>query len=320
MSLPEQQSPTAPGPFFIVMNAGSGRTDADAREAAIREVLSAAHCMYRIWRVTDIRRLPEVARQVAQLAQQQQGTVVAAGGDGTINTVVQTVLDAGCPLAVLPQGTFNYFSRTHGIPLDTSEATRLLLEGRLQPVQVGLVNDRAFLVNASLGLYPKLLEKREEHKHIFGRSRLVALCSALFTLLTPPPQLLLTLEEGDASEVLHVATLMVDNNPLQLQEVGLPEEHAVRRGELAAIVVKARGVLQMFSVLAKAALGRLGEADTVSSFPFTRLTVRPLRRRRIKVATDGEVTWMTPPLVFKAAPHTLLLVVPPGGPTRGTPP
>lgn len=319
LSLPAEGTTTAPGPFFIVMNAGSGDKDAAIREAAIREVLSPAGCPYRIWRVTDIRRLAEVARQAVESAKRQQGTVVAAGGDGTINTVVQAVLDAGCPFAVLPQGTFNYFSRTHGIPVDTSEATRMLLNGTLRPVQVGLVNDRAFLVNASLGLYPKLLEKREEHKAVFGRSRLVAMFSAFVTLLTPPSQLVLTLEEGGDSEVMHVATLMVDNNPLQLQEVGLPEEHAVRQGELAAIVVKAKGVLQMLSVVAKAALGRLGQADTVSSFPFTRLTVKPLRRRRIKVATDGEVTWMDPPLVFKAAPHTLLLVVPPGGSTEGTP-
>jgi diacylglycerol kinase family enzyme len=56
---------------------------------------------------------------------------------------------------VLPQGTFNYFSRTHGIPLDTTDATRALLAGMIRPVQVGLLNDRVFLVNASLGLYPR---------------------------------------------------------------------------------------------------------------------------------------------------------------------
>lgn len=317
LSLSDEHTATAPGPFFIVMNAGSGGKDADSREAAIREVLSPAGRPYRIWRVTEIRRLPEVARQAVELAQQQHGTVVAAGGDGTINTVVQTVLDAGCPFGVLPQGTFNYFSRTHGIPVDTAEATRVLLHGALRPVQVGLVNGRAFLVNASLGLYPKLLEKREEHKQIFGRSRLVAMFSAFVTLLTPPPQLVLTLEEGGAAEEMHVSTLMVDNNPLQLQEMGLPEEHAVRHGELAAIVVKAKGVWQLFSVVAKAALGRLGQADTVYSFPFTRLTVKPLRRRRIKVATDGEVTWMVPPLAFSAAPNTLLLVVPLRGAAEG---
>ena len=54
-------------------------------------------------------------------------------------------------------------------------------------MQVGLLNDRPFLVNASLGLYPQLLEDREAFKQKFGRSRLVALWSGLVTLMRAAP-------------------------------------------------------------------------------------------------------------------------------------
>lgn len=311
MSLPPEQTVPTQGPIFVVMNAGSGDKDADSREAAIREVLSEAGRTYRLWRVTKSGYLPEVARQAVELARQQKGIVVAAGGDGTINAVANAVLASGCPFGVLPQGTFNYFCRTHGIPLDTAEATRLVLHGVVRPVQVGLVNDRLFLVNASLGLYPKLLENREAHKQKFGRTRLVAFFSALLTALTPPRQLVLTLEQRDEKIVIETSTLMVENNRLQLEEVGLPEASAVQLGQLALIVVKAKGVLQMLSLLIHAAMGRLGEADTVSSLSFTSLTVSPLRKRRIKVATDGEINWLLPPLLFRVAPHPLLLLVSP---------
>jgi len=311
LSLPPEQTVPTQGPIFVVMNAGSGDKDADSREAAIREVLSEAGRTYRLWRVTKSGYLPEVARQAVELARQQKGIVVAAGGDGTINAVANAVLASGCPFGVLPQGTFNYFCRTHGIPLDTAEATRLVLHGVVRPVQVGLVNDRLFLVNASLGLYPKLLENREAHKQKFGRTRLVAFFSALLTALTPPRQLVLTLEQRDEKIVIETSTLMVENNRLQLEEVGLPEASAVQLGQLALIVVKAKGVLQMLSLLIHAAMGRLGEADTVSSLSFTSLTVSPLRKRRIKVATDGEINWLLPPLLFRVAPHPLLLLVSP---------
>lgn len=300
-----------PSPIFIVMNAGSGDKDADGREAAIRDVLGRARHPFRLWRVSDSQNLAQVAREAVEQAEREQGVVVAAGGDGTINAVAQAALGARCLFGVLPQGTFNYFGRTQGIPLDTAEATRVLLKGVVRPVQVGLVNDRLFLVNASLGLYPKLLEKREVHKQRFGRTRLVAMFSALVTLLTPPPQLVLSLERKGEASIMHISTLLVENNRLQLQEVGLPEAGAVQRGELAAVAVEAKGVLQMLGVVLRAAFGRLRSAENVVSFPFTSLTVRPLRRNRIKVATDGEVTWMVPPLEFKAAPHALLLLIPP---------
>ena len=80
--------------------------------------------------------------------------MVAACGDGTINTVAQAALGSGCAFGVLPQGAFNYFSRTHGIPSDTAAALKVLLAGHCQPAQLGSVGDRAFLVNAILGLYP----------------------------------------------------------------------------------------------------------------------------------------------------------------------
>ncbi|MBJ6802543.1 NAD(+)/NADH kinase [Geomonas sp. Red259] len=292
------------------MNAGSGDRDADSREQVIAQVLSRAGRTFTLWRVGKSTGIADTAREAVRLARQQEGIVVAAGGDGTINTVAQEVLGTGCPFGVLPQGTFNYFGRSHGIPLDTAEAVETLVRGRLRLVQVGLVNDKVFLVNGSVGLYPRILEKREAHKQIFGRTRLVALLSALVTMLTPPPQLVLTLHGGDNPSMLHISTLLVENNPLQLEEVGLHESDAVQKGELAAVAVKAKGVWQMLGGLALAAMRRLRDSEKVVSFPFVQLTVRPLRRRRIKVATDGEVNWQVPPLVFKAVPHGLLLIVP----------
>src|SRR5690606_8101668 len=128
-------------------------------------------------------KLPAIASEVVALAAARSGIVVAAGGDGTINAVAQAALGSRCVLGVLPHGTFNYFCRTHGIPEDVELATRLLLAARVQPVQVGLVNDKVFVVNASIGMYPRLLEDRETFKRQYGRSRLVALWAAAMTML-----------------------------------------------------------------------------------------------------------------------------------------
>ena len=114
--------------------------------------------------------------------------VVGAGGDGTLNTVAAAVLGQGVPFGILPQGTFNYFGRRYGISQETEVALRAAAR-QVRPVQVGLLNDRPFLVNASLGLYPQLLEDREAFKQKFGRNRLVALWSGLVTLMRAPRQL-----------------------------------------------------------------------------------------------------------------------------------
>ena len=301
---------TFESPLFIVFNPGAGSRDAAATEATVRGILEQAGRPHAIWRVETPRQLPMLAQRAVDCARQQQGAVVAAGGDGTINTVAQAALNSGRPFGVLPQGTFNYFSRAHGIPLDTAEATRALLGGMVQRVQVGLINDRVFLVNASLGLYPKLLEDREAYKQQFGRRRLVALWAGVVTLLREHRPLRLRLEHAGKVRVLRTSTLVVGNNPLQLQQLGLPEAHAVQQGQLVAIAVRPIGPLSMCWLLLRGALGQLGDAANVVNFAFERLTVRPYGRRRIKVAMDGEVDWLDTPLVFQVAPHPLQLLVP----------
>ena len=161
-------------PLYVVLNAGSGKTDTETVARAIAAVFDEAGRTHEILRVDDPERLGDVAREAVTKAQKSGGIVVAAGGDGTLNTVAQATLASGCPFGVIPQGTFNYFGRTHGIASDAAEAARGLLNARVERVQVGLVNDHVFLVNASLGLYPQSLEDREEQKQRHGRSRMVA--------------------------------------------------------------------------------------------------------------------------------------------------
>ena len=78
-------------------------------------------------------------------------TVVAGGGDGTVNAVASVLVGTDKSLGVLPLGTFNYFARNLGIPVDLDGAARTLIEGRVAKVCVGDVNGRTFLNNASLG-------------------------------------------------------------------------------------------------------------------------------------------------------------------------
>src|SRR5690606_5437963 len=182
-------------------------------------------------------------------ARDQGGAVVAVGGDGTLSAVAQGVLDAGLPFGIVPQGTFNYFGRTYGISQDTEAAARALLAARPEPVQVGLVNDRLFLINASLGLYPQLLEDREAYKKRYGRSRVVALWSALMTLARAHRQLSLQLEHQGQTRTLRTPTIVVGNNALQLEQIGIAEADALRQGQLVAMGVRPVGTLALYGLV-----------------------------------------------------------------------
>ena len=298
-------------PIFIVMNAGSGHHEGEDVRDTIRAALESAGRTFSLHEVSEPDALQSVAKQAVERARESGGIVVGAGGDGTINTVAESTLGSGCPFGVIPLGTFNYFSRAHGIPSDVREACRILVTERAREVQVGLVNNRVFLVNASIGLYPELLEEREQAKQELGRSRLVAAGAAIRTLLRRHRSLVIDVETPGGRRTFVTPTLFVGNNRLQLERAGIPGSELTERHRLVAVVVSPVSQLGMLKLFARGLLGRLGDAQEVTSFGLEQMKVRSrFRRRRIKVAADGEVMWLNAPLGFRVAPHPLLLIRP----------
>ncbi len=305
-------------PYFIVLNAGSGHAETELQRTTIEQALTRAGRAFELAVVDDPSELDAVAQRMVDQAKACGGTIVAAGGDGTINAVAHKAVASGCPFGVLPQGTFNYFGRAHGIPEDLEQAVQSMLDARPHPVQVGLVNERVFLVNASIGLYPKVLEEREHDKEQFGRSRVVALLSMLKTALGTHQFLRIRLEVDGQQRKLRTPTLFIGNNPLQMQQLGIDHlSDALEEGQLAAIAPRSVGKLGMLWLMLRGAAGKLGGADDLSAFRFKRIVVKPIAlygtRRRIKVATDGEVSLMRTPLEFRVLEGQLLLLKPAAG-------
>ncbi|MEY4953200.1 MAG: hypothetical protein RL299_1624, partial [Pseudomonadota bacterium] len=96
--------------------------------------------------------------------------VVAGGGDGTQNAVASVLVGTDVAMGVLPMGTLNHFAKDMGIPLDIDQAVETVITGQTTRIDVGKVNDRIFLNNASLGLYPRIVRERETlQRHGWGK-------------------------------------------------------------------------------------------------------------------------------------------------------
>ena len=301
-------------PLQFVINAAAGSSDAQAKREVIEAALRAGGRQGDLLFCSPAE-LTGVAYQAATKAIADRTAVVAVGGDGTLNTVAQAAHALGCAMGVVPQGTFNYFARTHGIPTDPTEAVRLLLHAVPAPVQVAAINDRVFLVNASLGLYPDLLEDREAYKARFGRSRWVAFVAACATLLRAQRRLRLHIEMGGTVRNVQTLTLFVGNNRLQLQQFGAEPADTLAGtpgdGSMAALMLRPIGTLSMIGLMLHGAMGRLGEAAGVESFEFQHMVVQPTLasgRREVVVAFDGEVARMRPPIDIRVLDKPLYLL------------
>ena len=87
-------------------------------------------------------------------------TLVAAGGDGTVSTVAAVALRTAKTLGVIAGGTSNHFARDLGLPARLDATIGVLAASATSLLDVGLVNDRIFLNNASIGAYPHMVWQR----------------------------------------------------------------------------------------------------------------------------------------------------------------
>ena len=91
------------------------------------------------------------AERLAREAESDFDAIVAAGGDGTLNAVVNGLIGSPTPIGVLPLGTVNVLAREFGLPRRPEELARLIVESTARPVWPGRVAGRAFLLMASAG-------------------------------------------------------------------------------------------------------------------------------------------------------------------------
>jgi diacylglycerol kinase family enzyme len=78
-----------------------------------------------------------------------------------VNAVVNARIGSSSVLGVLPLGTLNHFAKDAGIPVALREAIDVVVAGRTARVDVGTVNDRLFVNNSSIGIYPDIVEQRD---------------------------------------------------------------------------------------------------------------------------------------------------------------
>jgi len=85
----------------------------------------------------EITKHPKHAIEIAMGAREKYDLVIVAGGDGTINEVINGIANSRTTLAIIPFGTANVFARELGIPLDVKEASELITEGERIEIDLG---------------------------------------------------------------------------------------------------------------------------------------------------------------------------------------
>jgi diacylglycerol kinase family enzyme len=286
------------GSLFLNRNSGV-RSEDDALIAAARdfglEVIEIS---------PDLDCLSEVRKRI------DGGTrlIVAAGGDGTVHHVVQGLIHSRAALAVIPTGTYNHFARDVEIPLDWRAALDVALNGDSQTIDVARVNDRFFVNNVSLGLYPEMVARREAHGRDYPRWK--ARVYAFAGTMRKYHHVTLAIESHGRRELIRTHVFMVSNNSYDLGRFGIEAPRdTLSGGQLSVYWLPHTSRFRLARYIARYLAGRVRTIPGFRSFRTTQLRVQS-SHGEVRVGIDGEVFELVPPLEIAIEPQSLTVRVP----------
>jgi diacylglycerol kinase family enzyme len=293
-------------PATVIINgsAGNGHDDDAARE--LKQMFADAGLDAAVVVANSGEEMIAAARRALA---DRPGMVVAGGGDGTINAVASVMVDSGVPFGVLPLGTLNHFAKDLGMPLEREEAVRALAGGRPIQVDVGEVNGRIFLNNSGLGLYPDIVHDREKQQRRLGRGKWVAAFWATVSALRRYPFLSIRLDVDGQRLARRTPFVFIGNNEYKMQGLAIGARECLDGGKLSLYVAQRPGRLGLLRFALRALRGKLGLARDFDVLLADEMEIET-HHRRLRVATDGEVTVMQTPLRYRVRPGALTVIVP----------
>jgi diacylglycerol kinase (ATP) len=249
---------------------------------------------------------PGHAQRLARKAVEQKADVViAAGGDGTINEIIQALAGSETALGVLPSGTVNVWAREMGIPLDDARARDLLVHGQTRRVDLGCVNGRYFLMMVGIGLDGTITEAVE--KKPLKRLGILGYFLAATWLGPGYPDFPVTLRINENTVQIRALQIFIGNTQLYAGAFKFTWQAKCDDGLLDLCIVRKRGPLGRIVVLWDFILRRKQRSLWVRYETFTTIEIDSLQPVAIQV--DGEAAGYTP-ATFSVVPSALKVIVP----------
>ncbi|MHB1346094.1 MAG: diacylglycerol/lipid kinase family protein [Candidatus Humimicrobiaceae bacterium] len=248
---------------------------------------------------------PKHAMELAKGAKNKYDMVIVAGGDGTVNEVINGISDSKIILAIIPFGSTNVLALELGIPFNVKEASELITHGKKLKIDLGYVktNDEAryFSMMVDIGFIPKVIEGTSlKVKKRLGK--LAYLLSGIRQLLTYKWHNI-HVEHKFHSEGYFV---IVSNSKDYAGEYQIAEMASITDGFLDLVVINRRSWWKIIKFISSVSIGKSNEFLRGEYYQIKEAHIYSKRKMLIQV--DGELIGTTPADVT-VAPKALTVMV-----------
>lgn len=283
----------------IIGNRGAGRAGSEGKLGRCAEILESGGVETEIWSTE----YPEHATELATKAGDR--LIVAAGGDGTVNEVINGLSD-DATLAILPLGTANVLARELELPMRLEPACKRIIRGETLDIDIGVATDdegieRRFACMAGIGFDANVIGEvhPDMKRHLKTSAFTLAAFQVYFRDTLPEFEII----RGD--DVYNTQFAIVANSRHYGGEFKVLDEGSLTSGELSVVRVE-----RVSTLLRPDYLGRILARQPLSGFSPTfsgkEVKARPLDGK-VPVQLDGEV-WGCLPMSFRVEPGSVRVI------------
>lgn len=293
--------------MLIILNAGARSVARNPSETRLKiaELFRTAEAHSQI----IVAKGSEVAAIARKAVAENEETIVAGGGDGTVGTVAGEVAGTRTKLGVLPLGTFNHFARDLGMTLHLEGAVRDLVDHHTVGMDVAEVNGRVFVNNSGLGIYPHVVALREAEQHRLKHGKLRALVSATLHVARQIQFLDVRIIGRGRELVRKTPFIFIGNNEYQMTGFHIGRRARLNAGVLSLYLTNRTGWAGLLRLATAALFRRLNQAKDFEKYSVEEVLIES-PSSPILVATDGEINWMKSPLHYRVRPNALCVIAP----------
>jgi YegS/Rv2252/BmrU family lipid kinase len=231
--------------------------------------------------------------------------VIVGGGDGTVNGVIDALLELRKPLGILPLGTANDLARTLALPAQPEAAVEIILRGRTQRIDIGQVNDKSFLNVASLGMSADMA--RELTADLKARWGVLGYPIGLWQVLKRRRSIRVEIDCDGQKLKGRAIQISVGNGRFYGGGMAIASDASIDDGTLDLVLMAPQTLWQLLRRLLIFRWGWHDLNETVSHVRGREIMLKATRT--VPINTDGEITTETPAR-FRLLPKAVEVFVP----------
>ncbi|MES2748981.1 MAG: diacylglycerol kinase family protein [Patescibacteria group bacterium] len=237
------------------------------------------------------------------------GTIIAVGGDGTVNLVANYLTGSSIRMAVIPAGTFNHFAKHIGIGTNIPQAFDTVMTGETINIDTAEVNGRTFVNFSCIGFYTQIIKRRTAYQKKSWK-KWPAFGMSMYECMKEYSSYSFVIKKNDSEMKVRTPLIFVGNNIFDFGGLDvLSSRQDFTSGKLQLSIAKEMGRWRIFLLAFRSLF-----MDVKNQLGFTTTAIDEIEihanKSKVWVSLDGEVIKLQTPLRYKIIPQSLCMIIP----------